>query len=248
MLQQSLAEMLKKWVVNDYFTPNVKAEVILDMLLSEYIHELVEGAVLATKEMSIPMGELFGSIGPKIDYILAGDKVYLVELKTTNSSDNGKQAGRYLDACQGAFFGERLGRQLLEILRKKAVFDLELGSHESWDDYILQGAFDTILENYGIKVQEGHRAEQALKLIREQKWTQSKKYRSRKYLYTLGQLADHSGELWNKQMEVVYLTPDGICTHEGIHTESLRLFAAGLLARHPGDELAKLLSGIIKDI
>ena len=37
-----LMKQLKKWVVNDYFTPNIKAEVILDMLLTPYVGQLLK--------------------------------------------------------------------------------------------------------------------------------------------------------------------------------------------------------------
>lgn len=54
-------EEIKKWVVNDYFTPSIKAEVILDTLLTPYIEKIVqigceeitEELRFATKEMSL---------------------------------------------------------------------------------------------------------------------------------------------------------------------------------------------------
>ena len=33
---------IRKWVVNDYFTPNIKAEVILDTLLTPYVTEILK--------------------------------------------------------------------------------------------------------------------------------------------------------------------------------------------------------------
>lgn len=248
MSENNLMKEIRKRVVNDYFTPNIKAEVILDMLLSKYIHELVADTVLVAKEMSIPIGDYFGSMGPKIDYVLAGDKVYLIELKTTDSSDNDKQAGKYLDECQGKFFRDKLGRQLLSILNKKTVFNLKLGEYERWTNETLRTTFDLILQKYGVESQDGHCTEQAMALIREEKWTQSKKHRSRKYLYTLGQLVDYPEKLWDKQMEVIYLTPDGQRTHEGIEAKSLKNFVVGLPDRHPNDDLAQLLADIIAEI
>ena len=149
-MSETLESVIREWVVKDYFTPNIKAEVILDTLLSKYIHELVEGTTLVAKEMSIPRGDLFGSIGTKIDYVLAGDKVYLIELKTTDSSDNDEQAGKYLEECQSQekSFGDKIGRQLLSILNKKAVFNLKLGGHEHWTNETLRTAFDVILKKY----------------------------------------------------------------------------------------------------
>ena len=42
----SLSGTIKHWVVNDYFTPNIKAEVILDTLLTPYSTQIVQGNVL----------------------------------------------------------------------------------------------------------------------------------------------------------------------------------------------------------
>ena len=52
---------IRKWVVNDYFTPNIKAEVILDTLLTPYstqivqgqLNELVGSLTFLSKEMSL---------------------------------------------------------------------------------------------------------------------------------------------------------------------------------------------------
>lgn len=36
-------EMVKKWTVRDYMTPKVKAEVIIDMLVSEFVPDIIDG-------------------------------------------------------------------------------------------------------------------------------------------------------------------------------------------------------------
>ena len=38
----SLSDKIEKQVVNDYFTPNIKAEVILDTLLTPYIKQMLK--------------------------------------------------------------------------------------------------------------------------------------------------------------------------------------------------------------
>lgn len=38
----SLSDTIANWVVNDYFTPNIKAEVILDTLLTDYAAEIIK--------------------------------------------------------------------------------------------------------------------------------------------------------------------------------------------------------------
>ena len=101
---------VKKWVVNDYKTPGIKAEVIIDMLLSEYVAEIVQNAINEGKEekdkvvlelvsKEFPIRTLIGD-GPdfevdksnrsaRVDYLLADwkkEKLYFVELKTAKES------------------------------------------------------------------------------------------------------------------------------------------------------------------
>ena len=103
MSENDLMEEIRERVVNDYFTPNIKAEVILDTLLTPYIPQIVRGQLgekvgsltFLTKEMSISDEGDENNRGPKIDYVLEDDNfVYLVELKTTKGSINTKQAER----------------------------------------------------------------------------------------------------------------------------------------------------------
>ena len=57
--------------------------------------------------------------GPKIDYVLEGENfVYLVELKTSNSSIDIEQLNRYNTHCSGKDFREALGDKLIKILNK----------------------------------------------------------------------------------------------------------------------------------
>lgn len=274
----SFIDQIRKWVVNDYFTPNIKAEVILDTLLTPYIPQILKDqlnidAVLLAKEMSIPdEGEQFGSIGPKVDYVLAGsDQVYLVELKTTNSSFDGDQAKNYLKNCQGEPFGKKLGRQLLSILAKpkQGTFNINLdkwGDPASWGrrgDEVIGEVFQAIITKpfdlYSLPPEAKDRKNEgriqcARELILKNKWTQRKKYRSRKYLYTLGQLANYLDEngntLWEKPMEVIYLTPyGGDITVEGMVFPGAGLVDAGnALAEKQEDALAQLLADIINEI
>lgn len=122
-------QQIKERVVNDYFTPNIKAEVILNTLLTPYITKIIESQMGAqvgsltslTKEMSIQEKGGPDNRGTKIDYVLEDEKscVYLVELKTTNGSISSNQIGRYIDNCCGKTFGEALGDKLLKIVRDK---------------------------------------------------------------------------------------------------------------------------------
>lgn len=125
----SLSDKIEKQVVNDYFTPNIKAEVILDTLLTPYIKQMLKAqlnidAKLLTKEMSIKDIDGTDDRGAKIDYVLEdNDTVYLVELKTTKGSINSDQAKRYIENCYDngkvKTFGLVLGDKLLNIMGKK---------------------------------------------------------------------------------------------------------------------------------
>ena len=255
---------IRDLVINDFFTPNIKAEVILDMMLTPYIEDLgellrdVKGAYFVTKEMSIPRGDKWGSKGAKIDYVLAKDgragkdgTVFLVELKTAKSSVGKGQAKEYKDYCEGKKFGERLGRQLLEILKnnfKAKGFSLEI--NPAWGDKAPEYVFNQIMEKFGPAVRGIDRAAKARNLICKENWTQIPAYCSRKYLYTLGQLADYIGRghtIWNSTMKVVYLTPPGAETY-GFRNASLTEFAASLRERRAGEPYAQMLADIIRTI
>ena len=86
--------MVKAWTVRDYCTPGVKAEIILDMLLSDFIEDLVRyyyfgdgkgcNVTLMAKEFPIGVNEE-NHLNAKVDYLVSigADKLALVELKTT---------------------------------------------------------------------------------------------------------------------------------------------------------------------
>lgn len=270
-----LSNTIQELVVNDYFTPNIKAEVILDTLLTPVIHRLVPGTELVAKEMSIPEWKgseeetCYGAHGPKIDYVLAGpEKVYLVELKTTLSSLDDEQADSYLNNCgqQGVTFGCTLGKQLLALLQKMfGVTQLFQHSEEmnrgNWNDSSFAAGFDIIIDKFdpdGSLRGSGPRAEQAKRLILARSWAQSRdfsqaseknkgrNYRSRKYLYTLGQLADYldRNALWEKPMQIVYLSPGGECPQSSFLGIDLDAFVSGL----EDTPYTGMLKGIIRGI
>lgn len=236
MLQDSFEEMLKKWVVNDYFTPNIKAEVILDTLLTPYVPQTLRShrgdidAVFLAKEMSMietdetSEGQEQGdNRGPKIDYVLADknrDCVYFVELKTTDSSIDAKQLSFYTSlAGQTSNFGDVLGKRLLAIL--EAYLEIDLGTPEGWvNDNKLTKAWQKIWDKRKRYVPANQYPEKsdsytkmAMELIKAKGWAWRGNLRSRKYVYTLGQLMDfihseyYGNGLWNRQVELVYLMP-----------------------------------------
>lgn len=110
--------LIKFWTLNDFCTPNIKAEVIFDMLLSPFITDIVKDGmnsngrfVLLAKEF--PLKVYKNNKGPKVDYLLMDDStsdLYLVELKTDNNSFNKKQYRIYLETQKNSDIGENFCR------------------------------------------------------------------------------------------------------------------------------------------
>lgn len=93
--------MVKEWTVSDYCTPGIKAEVILDMLISDFIGDLLQfhynekKVTLLLKEFPIKICEE-NYLNAKVDYLVCVEdaKLVLVELKTTNDSYSNEQECR----------------------------------------------------------------------------------------------------------------------------------------------------------
>ena len=127
---EAFYNMVKKWTVSDYRTQKIKSEVIIDMLISEFIQEIAyfesdgikENPLFLAKEFPITrVGQhtLHTDLIEKIkagtvtsdeldkrqyasaDYLLkSGNTFYLTELKTTNSSIDGIQFLNMLWTCE----------------------------------------------------------------------------------------------------------------------------------------------------
>ncbi len=140
-------ENVKKWTVSDYFNPGIKAEVILDMLLTPYITKIVANYLnkeaknikLLAKEFPIDnTKDDFSLRNNKVDYLLEyGDeekpKIYLVELKTTNSSFDVEQFENYIRIMNG---------------NEKGVLKKENGIEELDTEYSLFRFYERIYEKY----------------------------------------------------------------------------------------------------
>lgn len=99
--------MIRHWILSDYNTQGIKAEVIIDMLLSEFLPEIVasglkaknvevgaNGLILLMKEFPILKNGQTGMRNYKVDYLICDPEkktLYLTELKTSNDSYNERQ-------------------------------------------------------------------------------------------------------------------------------------------------------------
>lgn len=259
----SLSETIKDLVVNDYFTPNIKAEVILDTLLAPYIPQILKkqcgvDAKLLTKEMSLEEIPKDGQQpnddrGSKIDYLLEGKCVYLVELKTTDGSIEAKQAERYLNNCcdlagNPKTFGNVFGNKLLRIVHKRY-------KGIPCDPQGLEEAFQTLVDC------TSEYAEHTKQFLKAKDLAAT-----HKYLYTLGQILDKCPDLdalWKKELQLVYITPKGKTPHSKLlsatrfylhpeNADSISLRDAVTSLDRVDDDsdgaLAKLLQSIITEI
>lgn len=123
---EAFYEMVKDWTMRDYWTPKIKSEVIIDMLISEFVEDIISYVIsegtsknikLISKEFPIPrVGqsklECQEAVPTKedtrqyasVDFLMADTKnesssLYFVELKTTKDSFDGKQLLNMLWAC-----------------------------------------------------------------------------------------------------------------------------------------------------
>lgn len=112
---KSFYDMVKRWTVRDFRTQKIKAEVIVDMLISDYIKDIVSQSLgndikLIAKEFPIarigqtPNEKEGNRQYASVDFLMSGkenDKsvIYLVELKTSANSLDGLQLWNMLWTC-----------------------------------------------------------------------------------------------------------------------------------------------------
>ena len=111
-------------VLNDYHTAAIKSEVLLDTLITPAIEEILslaldnKGIRYITKEFPIFKDTEVDWRSCKADYLLSDEKhIYLVELKTTNSSYRDSQYANYKN-IRGENF-KKLGDSFLSLLYKE---------------------------------------------------------------------------------------------------------------------------------
>lgn len=211
--------------VNDYFTPNIKGEVIFDMLMTDLVADIVQIYVkngseedfikLLTKEMSLVKSvveESEGLKGKKVDYVLADrDTIYLVELKTTSGSFDEKQRDFYQKFLDKDNPWNIMLQTLVDILNKTCSLK---GERENITYNNLKVNLNNRLATYRNKkiyLNEGSYTEKVKEYLKVNKCASSWKY-----LYTMGNILDFfkvdSGDanLTRSNVKLVYITPEGI--------------------------------------
>ena len=126
--------LIKFWTLNDFCTPNIKAEEIFYMLLSPFITDIVkEGMnsngrfVLLAKEFPLKVYE--NNKGPKVDYLLMDDStndLYIVELKTDNNSFDKEQYNKYLKTQENGDIGENFCKIIKDNTQERYYTNFEM--------------------------------------------------------------------------------------------------------------------------
>ena len=136
---QAFYEMVKKWTVWDYRTQGLKSEVIVDMLISDFIEEMVAANLekvdvndvkLLAKEFPIRTNKK-NRLNAKVDFLVkVKNDLYLIELKSTNASLKDKQKKRMKDAEKNGvedlwkFFFQIVDGELTASAKKKYEYTL----------------------------------------------------------------------------------------------------------------------------
>ena len=252
----SLGDLVKKYVIRDYFTPNVTAETIIGCLLTPRLAQIVnrqcelETSYVA-KEMSIPYAtQRTDNRGCKIDFVLADDNsVYLTELKTTPSSLNENQLARYDAICKQWTFGESLGRRLLNILAKE--FSLGRVTDKMCSDGAFAQFFKKIMRR---EPGASGNTESALERVKATEYAWRPWDRSRKYLLTLGEILDYLGNgkksLWDKPMKIICLAPGNPALKlESPHIQGLPTIEGAIAPLiEMGDAYSLMLADILRHV
>lgn len=125
-------KMIMKWTVFDHYCPSIKAEVIWDMMLSEFIVDMVEYTYNRINSKKYPQDDFYllakefpieakkdSLRAAKADYLVASKrdkKVIIVELKSTPGSFSPSQSVRY-ERCKP--------KEMLEFYKK--LISMEVG-------------------------------------------------------------------------------------------------------------------------
>lgn len=232
-----MEEIIQKEVVNDYFTAGIKAEVILDMLLRPVLEKVLnqllrrkdQGVHFITKEFPIPT-EANDNHNCNVDYLMYGEKaVYLIELKTSSTSEDEKQLENYIKQIFGSGrlnenFGNLFGNRFIWMLNHVSASGIGKGKNfdqVEWkklqeelgcEDYErLKVLFKRIVSNCDIEDDGTENNQKKYEKKAQQYLKKTKKTGSAKYLFQAGQILDSSPESWwDKKVQLIYIVPDTV--------------------------------------
>ncbi len=220
--ERTVCDILKKSIISDYYTANIKAEVIFDMLLTARIEIVMEKIFgkqfkLLAKEMPIlkrngnytngsDIKEYVNRRGTKVDYVLASENnIFLVELKTSKSSLEIDQANEYLNRLyldnKWIDFSELLKQ--LEFILMYSFKKFNWNKNDTFENLFMECVKKYEGNNF-VKNPEILYVDIARDILMKNNLEVSSKY-----LYTAGMILDsYSQEYGKKSVRMVYITPD----------------------------------------
>lgn len=205
----NLFYMIKKWTISDYKTPGIKAEVILDMLISDFVSDLLKfewgkNVTLLTKELPIEIKE--GSkLNAKVDYLVcAGEtELVMVELKTTKKSYSDPQE-KLMKAN-----AKKSAAELIKFYKKIATLDSLSQSAKTKYKYSLE-IYEKRLNNSGLNEAEFSAVDYMYILLTDNEDIKDKKLvltdyckGGRKFEVFMRSLSETRRELWGQVSEIL---------------------------------------------
>jgi hypothetical protein len=216
-----LDELICDSVLNDYYSAGIKAEVVLDTMMTPVIADLLKEQitftgkpVYITKEFPLKTSAE-DHRNRKADYVLMDNKsIYLVELKTSMGSIDKEQLDSYGEKLDN-YNGKKLLYEFTELL--KSVFgitDEENSDLVSVTDRIVKsltdsktGFSDRVSSLSKSDPQEEHRevTEQSIRTLMKDNNIKS----SKKYLLQAAQIVNNSNpsDWGTKDIKLIYMMP-----------------------------------------
>lgn len=198
------AQVIINSIVNDYYTAGIKAEVLIDMLLTPVLTRMLNDCKkvsgkweFITKEFPIIDQDSKDFRNYNADYLICNaERVYLVELKTNSSSEGKKQIARYLKLlkrCDGKSFNETLGQDFCKLLSHIYKTEITGTVH-------MQDGIKNIL---GDSNSDCINTDKAIEYLKRKAVTGSGKY-----LFQAAQMIDAKPDSWlDKKVGLIYIVP-----------------------------------------
>ncbi len=249
--QRDVKSIIQDELINDYYTAGIKAEVILDMLLRPVLEKTLgqllggedQEVRFITKEFPIPTtlptkandnhnltkefpiptkAKANDNHNCNVDYLMHdNDYVYLIELKTSSTSEDKKQLENYIEHIykkgnRGKSFRELFGERFIWMLNhvsasgigdewKKIEDKLGYIPNEEWK--CLKNLFDQIIsfpKKGKTILDKDTYSQKAIEYLKN-----SGKTGSAKYIFQAGQILDSDPEIWwGKPVRLVYIVPN----------------------------------------
>ena len=216
-----LDERISDSVLNDYYSAGIKAEVVLDTMMTPVIADLLKEQitftgkpVYITKEFPLKTSAE-DHRNRKADYVLMDNKsIYLVELKTSMGSIDKEQLDAYGEKLDN-YNGKKLLYEFTELLKSiYGITDEENSDLVSVTDRIVKSLTDSktgfsdrvsSLSNSDPQEEQRERAEQYIRTLMKNKKIKS----SQKFLFQAARIVTNSNmsDWESKDIKLIYMMP-----------------------------------------